>query len=151
MNKYHRIAAGGVVFKDNKLLMVRYHDATLDSFLVCPGGGLEEDENIIQAIIREVKEETGIAVEPVKVLAIEDLLTGDYKMIKVWMLCDWLAGEILETEEAAKEGIIQAGWFSSEQLSGEVVYPPIITEHDWQLFRSDTWQVECLPSRKTDL
>ena len=66
MSKPHRIAAGGLIFRDEAILLVRYCDADGGTYLVGPGGGLEEDENVVQAIVREVEEETGITVRPQK-------------------------------------------------------------------------------------
>ncbi len=130
------------------VLLVRYRDRYGNTFLVGPGGGLEQEENILQAIVRETSEETGITVAPKRVVVIEDLLTSRYKMIKVWMVCNFVAGEIHHTEAAEKEGILEAVWFTKEQLASEVVYPTPLMEHKWEEFQADTWQVECLPSRK---
>ncbi len=82
MNKPHRISAGGIIFKGNTVLLVRYRNGGEGTYLVCPGGGLDDSENIVQAIIRETKEETDIVIEPKRVVAIEDLLCSRYKMIK---------------------------------------------------------------------
>jgi 8-oxo-dGTP diphosphatase len=150
MSKPHRIAAGGIIFKGNSVLLVRYRDNNNNerTYLVGPGGKLEEDENIVQAIIRETKEETGVTVEPKRVIAIEDLLCSRFKMIKVWMACEIVEGEVRKTREAEKEGIIEAAWFTKDQLAEEVVYPPPLMQHDWEQFRAEIGQVECLPSRK---
>jgi 8-oxo-dGTP pyrophosphatase MutT (NUDIX family) len=43
-------------------------------------GGLEQDENVLQAIVRKIQEETGITVAPKRVAMIEDLLTSRYKL-----------------------------------------------------------------------
>ena len=133
----------GLVFKEDKLLLVRYHD----QILVSPGGKLEDDENFSQAVIREVKEETNLLVEPLKVLAIEDLITPDFKMMKVWMLCNFVSGEIQNTLASEKEGIVEAGWFSKNQLIQEVVFPSFLMNNDWNDFHSDKWQVLCMPTR----
>ena len=143
MTRQHRIAAGGIVFKDNKILLVRYHD----QILVSPGGKLEDDENIIQAVMREVKEETNLLVKPLKVLAIEDLITPKFKMIKVWMLCRYVSGEIHNTPASEKEGIVEAGWFSKNQLSNEVVFPSFLLSNEWNDLQSEQWQVLCMPTR----
>lgn len=150
MNLPRRISAGGFIFKDNAVLLVRYRDPNSHTatYLVAPGGGLEDDENVVQAIIRETKEETGITVRPIRVIAIEDLVDTSVKMIKVWMVCDIVEGEVSQTDEAAKETIIEAGWFTRNQLVNEVVFPPILMQHDWEQFRTGAWQMECLPSRK---
>ena len=151
MSKPHRISAGGIIFKGNTVLLVRYRNAnTAGTYLVGPGGKLEDDENIVQAIIRETKEETGVSVAPKRVVAIEDLMCSHFKMIKVWMVCCVIEGEVHKTEDAQKEGIIEASWFTKDQLASEVVFPSSVMQHDWQLFHSETWQVECFPSRKAN-
>ena len=149
MSKPHRIAAGGITFKGNTVLLVRYRDSNKSgTYLVAPGGALEDNENVVQAIIRETKEETGITVKPNRVVFIEDLVCSRFKMIKVWMLCEIVSGEVHSTEGAEKENIIEAAWFTRDQLVHEVVFPPPLMQHDWEQLQSETWQVECLPSRK---
>lgn len=148
MERPHRIAAGGLTFKDDSVLLVRYRDAKGGTFLVGPGGALAEQENIVQAIVRETSEETGVVVRPQGVVIIEDLLCSRYKMSKVWMISDFLGGHVQTTEAAEKEDIIEAGWFSRAQLTGEVVYPTPLMQHDWSEFRRKDWQVICLPHRR---
>lgn len=55
-----RVAIRGIIFVDDKLLMIE------DSFgeVKLPGGGMEPGEDDYQALIREVKEETGYDVIP---------------------------------------------------------------------------------------
>jgi len=152
MGKPHRIAAGGITFKGNTVLLVRYrgsNDTGTWTYLVGPGGALEDNENVVQAIIRETKEETGVTVKPKRVVAIEDLMCSAFKMIKVWMVCEIVEGEVHQTENAAKENIIEAAWFTREQLTNEVVFPPSLLQHDWKEFQAETGQVECLQSRTT--
>jgi 8-oxo-dGTP pyrophosphatase MutT (NUDIX family) len=152
MKKPHRIAAGGIIFRGNEVLLVRYQGPNPEgTYLVGPGGEAEDQENVVQTIIRETKEETGITVEPKRVMAIEDLDCTCYKMIKVWMLCEIVAGEIRKTEEAEIEGIIEAGWFARGRLSQEIVYPDVLQRYDWSQFRSESWRTVILPSRKAEM
>ncbi len=149
MSKPHRISAGGIIFKGNAVLLVRYRDSTTaKTYLVGPGGGLEDNENVVQAVVRETKEETGVTVKPIRVVAIEDLVCPRFKMIKIWMVCEIDGGEVQKTKEAEKEKIIEAAWFTKSQLANEIVFPALIMQHDWETFRTETPQVECLPSRK---
>lgn len=150
MNKPHRIAAGGITIKGNSILLVRYRNINnAGTYLVGPGGALEDNENIVQAIIRETKEETGVTVQPKRVVAIEDLICSEFKMIKVWMACELIGGVIHKTKEAEKENIIEAAWFTQDQLAGEIVFPPLIDQLDWEELQANTGLVECLPSRTT--
>ncbi len=55
-NMFSRQAARAIVLNGQNILMLytqRYHDYTL------PGGGIDEGEDIINGLIRELKEETG--------------------------------------------------------------------------------------------
>jgi 8-oxo-dGTP pyrophosphatase MutT (NUDIX family) len=148
MSKVHRIAAGGLIFRNDAVLLVRYRNDNGGTYLVAPGGELEEDENVVQAIIRETMEETNIRVQPKRVVLIEDLICASFKMIKVWLVCDVVAGEISQTKGAEMEGIIEAAWYEKAQLAGEVVFPPPLIQHNWDQLRSENWQVECLPTRR---
>ena len=56
--------------------------------------------------------------------------------------------EVQQTRGAELEGIIDAGWFTRDQLAGEVVFPSPLMMHDWRQFTSDDWEVQCLPSGK---
>lgn len=53
---YHRVSVRGILHKEGKLLLIytkRYDDYSL------PGGGVEANESLEKALIREMEEETG--------------------------------------------------------------------------------------------
>ncbi len=54
------IAVLTAVFKEDTILLTKREDFEL---WCLPGGGVEEDETVAQAAIRETKEETGIEIE----------------------------------------------------------------------------------------
>jgi 8-oxo-dGTP pyrophosphatase MutT (NUDIX family) len=150
----HRIAAGGIIFRGNSILLVKYREEISGhTYLVGPGGALLDYEDIVQAIIRETKEETSIDVNPKRVIIIEDIISASYKdmgickMIKIWMLCDYIGGEIQKTKEAEEEGIIDADWFTIEQLGNEKVYPKVLLENDWEEMKKESWGIIILSSR----
>jgi len=150
MSLPHRIAAGGITFREGAVLLVRYKDPTGGSYLVAPGGASLETEGVCETVVREALEETGVTVSPVKPLCIEDLIGYEFKMCKIWLLCEYASGEVTRTEDARIEGIVEAGWFRREQLRGETVFPRLVVEHDWHSFAHDDWRVQCLPIRKMD-
>ena len=129
---------------------MRYRNSDGGTYLVGPGGALRDEENVIQAIVRETKEETAVTVRPKRVVIIEDLVCSRFKMSKVWMICEVVEGEVRRTEEAEKEGIIEAAWYTKDQLANEVVFPAALIQHEWAQLRSKNWQVKCLPSRKAN-
>lgn len=151
MAKPHRIAAGGVILKEDAILLVRYTNSDGSSYLVGPGGALKAKENIAQAIVRETMEETGVIVCPNKVLMIEDLVCNRFKMCKIWMLCDAISGDVKQTDGAKVEGIVEARWFRRDELANELVFPCLVMGNGWDSFGSETWAVQCPPSRVVDI
>lgn len=147
--KNHRIAAGGILIKDDKILLVKYKNNESSSYLVAPGGAVEENENIKIAIKREILEETGILVEPISVIMIEDLNCKKFKMCKIWMNCKFISGEIVNTLEAKKEGICEVGWYSLTDLKNEIVYPSIIKNKNWNLLTEIRNEIEIPLTRIT--
>ncbi len=146
----HRIAAGGIILRDDSILLVRYRNADESTYLVGPGGALESQEHVFQAIARETLEETGVVVRPHKLIAVEDLICSRYKMVKIWALCEFISGGIQKTQGAEDEGIIDAGWFTKANLADEVVFPTILMQHDWKSFSSRQWQAQCLPTQRAN-
>ena len=71
-----------------------------------PGGVVEVGEKIEEALIREVKEETGVDVKPLKRVAIFDSIRRDaegkvqYHYILFEYLCEYVSGELRRGDDA---------------------------------------------------
>jgi 8-oxo-dGTP pyrophosphatase MutT (NUDIX family) len=144
----HRIAAGAIVIHDDRILLVRYRDPDGGTYLVGPGGGVLEHESVADAAVRETFEETGARVAPGAVLLIEDVLATHFRMRKVWLACDVVAGDVSATEGARLEEIVEARWFRRAELESERVYPWIVTERAWPSFRARPYLTEVSPPRR---
>ncbi len=137
--------------QEGKILLVRYGAARHGrSFLVGPGGRVENNESITRAAAREVKEETGLDVSPDKILFIEDLISPHIRVLKIWFLCRLVGGQLAKTPSAVDEGIEEAGWYSKKDLKDEDVYPSILVSTDWQMFLKDGWEAKYLESEVAD-
>jgi 8-oxo-dGTP diphosphatase len=147
LEREHRISAGAIIVQDSRILLVRYRDNSGNSYLVGPGGGVLSNESIVQAVIREVREETGLEARPYKILFVEDLFSRRYRMIKIWLLCKIIGGQLENTQGAADEGITEVGWYHKDQLQNEVVYPATLLTCDWDSFFGDGWGARYLESR----
>jgi 8-oxo-dGTP diphosphatase len=65
-----KIVAGAVIILDNKILLLeRANGEFKEGLIELPSGGVNDNETIIQGLIREVKEETGL-----KVISVTDYL-----------------------------------------------------------------------------
>ena len=98
-----KIDTRAVIFKDNKILLVHENNNTWS----LPGGWCDVLESVKSNTIKEVKEETGLDVDTIKVIAIQDRNKHNkpiyaYGVCKVFILCDVISGEFeknIETTE----------------------------------------------------
>jgi hypothetical protein len=89
-----------------------------------------------------------VQVVPRRVLLIEDIVATKFKCCKIWLACDVVAGDVIATEGARAESIIECGWFPRAALERETVYPWIIRGREWNSFRDPQFVVEVSPSRR---
>ncbi|MEM8486549.1 MAG: NUDIX hydrolase [Bacteroidota bacterium] len=73
MAQITRVAAYGLVHNDDKILLCRLSDQIPKHAgkWSLPGGGIEFGEDPAKAMIREVHEETGLTVRPIKLAGID--------------------------------------------------------------------------------
>jgi 8-oxo-dGTP diphosphatase len=93
----HSVSVAGVVIdEDARALLIQRRD---NAHWEPPGGILERDETITEGLVREVREETGLIVEPIA-------LTGVYKnmtrgIIALVFRCRAMSGTLTENAEVA--------------------------------------------------
>jgi len=75
--KQPRVAVGAVVFKDGKVLLVQRGKAPAQGTWAIPGGKVRYGEPLREAVRREIREETGILVDPGKVVLVFDPIIRD--------------------------------------------------------------------------
>ncbi|MCR5113060.1 MAG: NUDIX domain-containing protein [Acholeplasmatales bacterium] len=89
-----RKAARAIILKNGKISMA--HSSVYD-FFKFPGGGVKRDETIEEALIREVKEETGLIVKPESIkeygyvlekYKMKDLPNSIYTQYSYYYFCD---------------------------------------------------------------
>ena len=91
---------GAVIFKDEKVLLVRRGQEPAKGAWTLPGGLVEVGETLSAAITREVAEETGLTVRLLGIAAVLERIFPDdagkiaYHYVLIDFLCDYLAGEL---------------------------------------------------------
>lgn len=73
----HRISAGAIVEREERLLLVHHKKAGHYDFWVSPGGGVKGEESLHEAAIREVREETGLNISTSRLLYIEEFFNPE--------------------------------------------------------------------------
>lgn len=104
-----KVDVRGVVFKESKILMVK---ETVDGCWSLPGGWADIGYTPGEIAVKEVKEESGLDVKPVKVLAVLDKKChphppSPYHVYKIFILCDIIGGETSTGMETSEVGFFE--------------------------------------------
>jgi len=118
-----------VIIEDGKVLTIRRHRPDKDKhFWVFPGGGREEDEADVQALVREVSEELGIAIEIESWYATELFKGPEDKEAQeeVFYLCHirQRSGEIRYID-APKNGTYDPEWLEISRIKPDMLLEPL--------------------------
>ncbi len=100
------------VFKENRILLVHEKNDTWS----LPGGWVDVLESIKSNTIKEVKEEAGLDIDPVRIIAVQDRNRHNpppyaYNVCKIFILCEVLGGEFMPNMET-----IESGYFLRDEL-----------------------------------
>ncbi|AZZ61552.1 NUDIX hydrolase [Oenococcus sp. UCMA 16435] len=123
-NPTHIVAVGGVVLNENQeILLVK----TFFRGWEIPGGQVENGENLIDALKREVKEESGIEVKVGKLIGIYSNIKrsdsiGSKQNIATKVIIDFIcqkaAGKLSISSETSK-----SSWISKKKVLDLISYP----------------------------
>lgn len=110
-------AVGAVVVDNGKVLLIRRGKPPRPGQWSLPGGGQELGESYIEAAIREVREETGLAIEVLGLIDVVDSITRDEsgRVRFHYLLADVVARPVGGTLQAGGDAS-EARWFSSEEV-----------------------------------
>ena len=98
-----KIDTRAVIFKDDKILLTHENNGTWS----LPGGWCDVLESVGRNTIKEVKEETGLDVETVKIISVQDRNKHNkpiyaYGVCKIFVLCNVIGGEFIENIETTE-------------------------------------------------
>lgn len=110
------VGVGGVVVHGNRVLLIRRGREPLKGEWSIPGGILEVGEELAAAARRELKEETGLDVEPLEVLLVFDRIIRQgprvrYHYVIVDYACRLKGGRL-----APASDVVEARWVRREEL-----------------------------------
>jgi len=96
-----------------ELLLIRHHRRGWEM----PQGHVEQGEDLIAALHREVREESGVSVEIGPLAAVWSKLTAPPALIFTFL------GRYRGGELAASSDSLEAGWFTAAEATGMVTNP----------------------------
>lgn len=133
------------VIHDGKILLVKERKPDIDQRWSLPGGFCDPGLTIAENAEKEVFEESGFHVRPVRLIALEDRAHEDYRYIlpmdiyKIYILCEW-DGE--ETPFISNAETVERGFFAPDALPplslGRVT--PRAIENCFKAWNDPHWQ-----------
>src|SRR3984893_10889267 len=113
------LAVSAAIIRDGKVLIVRRARPPARGLFTLPGGGVEPGETLHEAIIREVREETALAIEPLGLAGHREVIARDrdHKVERHFVILPfaarWISGDVVLNEELA-----EAHWLAPTELEG---------------------------------
>jgi len=140
-NKGYNIGVGGAVVREHRLLLVRRASRHGRGNWQLPGGFIEPDETIEQAVVREVEEETGVVSEVEAVLGLRSRYDPESgNGMYVILLLRPIRGEPI----ADAREVDHAGYFSLDEIRKLSPLPPV----NWEIAQRVLSPDRCLLSPK---
>lgn len=135
-----KIDTRAAIFKDNKILLTHEKNGTW----ALPGGWCDVLETIKTNTLKEVKEETWLDVDTVKIIAIQDRNKHNkpiyaYGICKVFVLCNLLGGEFIKNIETT-----EIKYFSLDELPNNLAEEKTTKEQIemcFEAYKSSDWKV----------
>ena len=113
------LAVSAAIIRNGKVLVVRRARKPALGIYTLPGGGVETGETLVEAVAREVREETSLTVEPVALAGHREAIVRDAQgrierhFVILCFAARWRSGEPVLNEE-----LDDARWLDPAELSG---------------------------------
>jgi len=111
------VGVGAIIFQGDRILMAQRGKPPLLGWWSLPGGALETGEALADAVAREVLEETGLVVKPLRVFEIFERILRDaagvpeYHYVLIDYVCEAIGGEL-----RAGDDVCRVEWMRLEEL-----------------------------------
>jgi ADP-ribose pyrophosphatase YjhB (NUDIX family) len=139
------VGVGAVVVDEGRVLLVRRGSEPMKGRWTLPGGLVELGEPLEAAVIREVREETGLAVEPLELIELLDRIHREggrvrFHYVVADYLCRVTGGELRAASDAdAVRWVEHAEWNRPGSTLGALQIDPVtvrVVEAGWQRARA---------------
>ncbi|MEX3008164.1 NUDIX hydrolase [Hoeflea sp. TYP-13] len=126
---YPRIAVSCILKRDDRYLMVLRGSGRSIGDYAFPGGKVEAGEQLAEAALRELREETGIAGSNARLFRLYDLIARDPDGVveSHYVLAVHLVDAEDHQEAVAADDAAAVGWFTVEEIKG-LKTPPSVLE-----------------------
>ena len=112
------VGVGAVIVRDDRVLLIRRGQAPLFGEWSLPGGVVECGETLLEAAVREVREETGLNIDVGIMLGVyERIIQADDGRVRYhYVLIDFLCSQTRGDPKAGSDAS-DVRWFAREDLA----------------------------------
>ena len=136
-----KIDTRATIFKDDKILLTHENNGTWSM----PGGWCDVLESVKSNTIKEVKEETGLDVETIKIISIQDRNKHNkpiyaYGVCKIFVLCNVIGGEFIKNIETT-----EIKYFSLDEIPNNLAEEKTNKEQIemcFKAYKDEKWQAQ---------
>ena len=113
------LAVSAAIVRAGKVLLVRRARAPSSGLYSLPGGVVEAGETLHEAVMREIREETGITIEPIGLAGFREAIVRDREnrverhFVILPFAARWIAGEAQLNEELSEARWLEPGEIAS--------------------------------------
>lgn len=132
-SKFHIVAVSAMVRKDGKYLIMKRSEREIafPGKWQAPGGKVEPNETLEEAVQREVLEEGGVKIKNIRYMRSYDFMRPDgHHVVGIAFVCEWESGEVkiskahtdfawATPEEAKKYDMIPRLWETQFKIADE--------------------------------
>lgn len=141
------VGVGGILIEEGKVLLVRRGREPLKGHWSIPGGAVNTGERLEDAVCRELREETGLAVKPLFLVAVFERLMPDEKGATEYhyVLIDYVCGlQDGVSPEEAKPGddADELGWFALDEAETMLMTPGTFDVVATAMVAWDAWRAQ---------
>ncbi|MCC6029411.1 MAG: NUDIX hydrolase [Candidatus Korarchaeum sp.] len=117
--RYAIASVGAVLLREGKLLLVRRGFPPGQGKWSIPGGVIEAGESILEAVKRELFEETNLSAEPIGLIALSQVVVSDDSRVKYhYVIADIIFDPAsIEGSERPGGDATDVSWLSLEEAS----------------------------------
>jgi 8-oxo-dGTP diphosphatase len=118
------LAVSAAIIRDGRVLVVQRARAPAGGLFSLPGGVVEIGETLLEALVREIREETRLEIAPVALAGYRETVSRDSDnrverhFVILPFAARWVSGEPVLNEELS-----EARWLRPAELSGLATTP----------------------------
>lgn len=100
------VSVGAVVWRGEDVLLIRRARAPFEGQWSIPGGKVEFGETLEDALMREVREETGVEIALTGLIGVYQSIEAQTHFVMVDWCADWISGEPHAADDALEAGFV---------------------------------------------